>query len=138
MSHWIKAETKCSNRTILVGALSKMGISVLGENQTVATYGNKATAELVIGKNHSQTPVVGMARQENGNYSMIGDPYYATQESVRKFYGKTQQFQQELQKNYCVIDATTRLESEGFTIEENSEGVVNEQGKIQMLASRYV
>jgi len=114
-----------------------MGLDVLGQNESVEAEGWTEQAELIIGRNSSNQACVGMARQQDGNFSVIGDFYYAKSAEARKYYNKTKLFQDNLSRFYCVEKATQDLAEQGFTMEENPNGDLNAQGMVQMVACRY-
>ena len=120
-------------------ALKRMNIPIVGTNEDIQLYGQAAKAEVVIAREEGRA-TVGLARQEDGTYAIIGDFYHArdgeTQQLI-KYYRKDEVFMTELQTAYCIEQAKAKVEEIGFVIEENIEGVVGEDGTITMVAIGY-
>lgn len=132
MSHWTKIKLQLTDQNILVKALQRMGFNPEVGSFKISQYGQSDTANIKVGAN------VGLAKQADGTYSMIGDFYHSTGK-LKEYYGKSEKFQQDLSVAYGIEDAKQKLEDlgMGFEIEENAEGVIGKDGMIRMVAVSY-
>lgn len=132
MSHWTKIKLQLTDEEILQKALTRMGFKVETGRFTVSQYGQSGEASVRVDN------AVGFQRQQDGTFSMIGDFYHA-QGKLRNYYGKNEQFQQELNVAYGIEDAKQKLDDLGlgFEITENEEGVVGKDGMIRMVATSW-
>jgi Protein of unknown function (DUF1257) len=132
MSHWTKIKLQLTNKDILVKALQRMGLEPQVGKFNISQYGQSEESEIKVGGS------VGFNRQKDGTFSMVGDFYHASG-SVKKYYGKNQQFQQDLNVAYGIEDAKQKLEDlgMGFEIEENEQGIIGKDGMIRMVAVSY-
>lgn len=127
MSHWTKVTTKLRDKEILKKALTRMGLEYKEGEFTITQYGTSSKAEIKLDN------AVGLAVQEDGTYSMVGDFYHSHNSKLRKYYGKTNQFAADLSTAYAIEEASTRLEEQQFYCSENAEGQVGEDGLITMV-----
>lgn len=80
---------------------------------------------------------VGLSLQEDGTYSMVGDFYHSRTGGMRKYYGKNNQFTQDLQRDYAIEEAKQNLEEKQFFCTNNEEAEVGEDGMIRMTFESY-
>lgn len=141
MSHWCSVKLAVDDETILRKALARMGLQVLnttGKAEEVSLYNQKSQAEIVLAREGSNA-TVGLARQPDGTYQMVGDFWHAqeTTPKLRQYYSRVGAFQEDLQAAYCIEKAIGQVEDAGFTVDENYDGVVGEDGLITMVAVCY-
>jgi hypothetical protein len=132
MSHWTKIKLQLTDPSILQKALKRMGLESTTGNFTITQYGTSATAELRVDE------AVGFAKQADGTYSMVGD-FYHSRGALKKYYGKNEQFAQDLNVAYGIEDAKQKLEDlgMGFEITDNEDGVIGKDGMIRMVATSW-
>lgn len=131
MSHWVKIKLNLSDEEILQKALVRMGFKVEKGTFNIEAYGTNATASLRIDKS------VGLQKQADGNFSMVGDFYHGSNAKVKSYYNQAEKFQTELSTAYAIEDAAEKLSALGFEITENSEGVLGADGMIRMVATSW-
>lgn len=106
----------------------------------MSLYGQSAEAEFVLSREDDHASV-GLSRQEDGTFAMVGDFYHArvgpSAQKLREFYCKDELFKEKLQTAYCIEQAKAKVEEAGFFIEDNLEGVVGKDGMITMVACGY-
>ena len=127
MSHMIKAKINISNDSILKRSLTKMGLTFEEGNFAISQYGQKETAQLKFEN------ALGIQKQKDGTWMMVGDPYHCKNQKLRQYYGNQAKFDTELKTAYTIIETTEQLESMNFTCVENAEGTVNSSGKIRLV-----
>ena len=131
MSHFTKVKTKLTSKEYVKKALERMGLSVEEGNFTITQYGKSEGAELRVDN------AVGMARQKDGTWAMVGDFYHSKEKNLRKFYGNTGSFSKELSTGYAVEQTKGELSKNSFYCSSNSEGSVGADGKIRMTFESY-
>lgn len=99
---------------------------------TITEYGQSSAATIKVDKS------VGFAKQEDGNYAMVGDFYHASGK-LKEFYGANSKFTEQLNAAYGIEHAKKQLNDLGmdWTIEENEAGVIGKDGLIRMVAVSY-
>lgn len=133
MSHFTRVRTKLTSREYVKKALERMGLSVEEGNFTISQYGTSEKAEIRIDK------AVGLQRQKDGTWSMVGDFYHADRNKLRKYYGSTgnKKFTKELSTGYAVEQSKGELTNNHFYCSSNAEGKVGADGKIRMVFESY-
>lgn len=111
---------------MLKKALDRLGWKYEEGNFTISQYGQSSKAQIKF------SDAMGMSLQEDGTWSMVGDPYHHHGE-LRKYYGKSQEFARDLTSAYAISEATEALEEQNFYCVDNEKGVVGPDGKIKML-----
>jgi hypothetical protein len=131
MSHWTKVKLKVTDEATLVAALKRMGCpEVQTGTRTITQYGQSDTANVWV------DGAIGFKLETDGTYSMVGD-FYHSRGNFRKYYGRNQEFEKDLNVAYAVEDTKVKLDELGFEITENAEAVVGEDGMIRMVASSF-
>lgn len=135
MSHWTKVKTTVKNTEYVKKALERMGLQYEEGNFTIRQYGQQEKAEIRLAGS------VGLSRQADGTWAMVGDPYHVRRGEkngkLREYYGKANQFAQELGAAYAVEETKGELENHQFFCTENEEAQVGADGKIRMVFSQY-
>lgn len=131
MSHFTTVKTKLNNQSVLKKALKRMGYESEEGNFTITQYGTSQKAELKI------DDAVGLSRQEDGTYSMVGDFWHSKHSGLKKYYGNNDNFVKDLSTAYAVEDAFVNLEEQNFFCAENEEASIGEDGLITMTFERY-
>jgi hypothetical protein len=126
-----------NDNSILRRALKRMGFEVVAENTQVSQYGSTEKVELLLDKGNNGTGALGLSKQEDGTYSIVGDPYHCTNSKLRAFYGKQNDLSKKLGTAYAVEKVSARCEELGFSCEENSEATIGADGTIQMVFTSY-
>ena len=126
MSHYSKVKTSVKNKDLLKKALNRLGWAFEEGNFTITQYGTSSKAELKF------SDAVGMSLQEDGTWSLVGDPYH-DRGSLHKYYAKEKEFARDLGSAYAVTEASEALEEQNFYCVENEKGVVGPDGKIRMV-----
>lgn len=132
MSHWTKIKLQLTDEAILEKALARMGFKVETGTFKISQYGESGNASIRVDNS------VGFQKQSDGTFNMIGDFYHAGGK-LRQYYGKNEQFQQELNVAYGIEDAKQKLDDLGlgFEITENEQGIVGKDGMIRMVATSW-
>lgn len=130
MSHWTKVKTKLSSREYIKKALNRMGLDFVEGNHTITQYGTTEKAEIKLDS------AVGLSQQEDGTWAMVGDFWHSRNGKLRKYYGRAEQFSQELSTNYAIEQSKGELEEHQFYCTSNTEGKVGEDGLIRMTYER--
>lgn len=128
ISHFIKTKTSIKDRSMLKRALTKMGLTVQEGSFIISQYGTSEQAEICL-----EDRALGFQQQKDGTFMLVGDPYHCTNQKLRKYYGRQEQFELDIRTTYNVLEATEQLESMNFTCVENSQGTVGKNGKIKMI-----
>jgi len=135
MSHWTKAKTKLTEQSFIEKALTRMGFEFETGEFSISAEGTTEMAEIKLHNN------VGMQKQEDGTWAMVGDPYYIQKGGrngrLRDFYRKTDAFTEELSTAYTVEQVSETLEDQNFQCMENEAGDVGEDGLITMVFERW-
>jgi hypothetical protein len=130
VSHWTKVTTKIKDSEALKKALHRMGLDFQEGDFSITQYGTTEKAEIRL------DDAVGLSRQEDGTFSMVGDFYHSQNPKLSKYYGKTDQFSKDVDQAYAVEETILRMEEQQFFCAENPEAqVVN--GKVRMVFERY-
>lgn len=136
MSHWTKTQTKVSDKEVLEKALKRLGWEFEVGNFTVTQYGQSEKAEILLARDshNKNNGAVGLSLQKDGTWSMVGDPYHASNTSkMKQYYGKNEKFASELQTAYAIEEATGKLSDQGYYCSNNTEAKVGEDGMITMV-----
>jgi len=129
ISHYLSVKTTVKNPTYLKNALKRMGI-FFEEGNNLKIQSNGRTAEVDL----KMDQCIGMKRQQDGTWTLVGDPYYS--QRMKKYYTREKQFTSELNVAYGLEETKDVFESQGFFCSENSEAAVVDN-KIQMVYTRY-
>lgn len=135
MSHWIKTKCEVKDRGLLKKALTQLGWQFEEGTFIVEQYQKKEKAEILLAKDkqNKNANALGLSLQEDGTWSLVGDPYHCSDSHpLRKYYRNTDQFAKDLSLAYTIADAKERLEEEGFDCTDNDKAVVGPDGKIRM------
>jgi len=131
MSHWTKIQTKLREKDYLKKALTRMGLTFEEGSFTITQYGTTSKAEIRLDN------AVGLALQEDGTYSMVGDFYHSRNSKLNRYYGNNAKFTEELSTAYAVEQTKGSLEEQQFFCSENEAGKVGSDGMIRMVFERY-
>ncbi len=135
MSHWTKTRCEVKDKGLLKKAMKHLGWEFQEGNFVVEQYGSKEKAEFILAKDNAVADrnAVGLSLQEDGTWSMVGDPYHAPYNSpMRKYYSNGKKFADDLALAYTVVEAKERCEEQGFECIDNEQCVVGPDGKIRM------
>ena len=108
-----------------------MGLKAEEGNFTITQYGKSEKAEIKLDQ------AVGMSRQEDGTWAMVGDFYHAKERNLSKYYSRTNQFDTELSTKYAIEETKGELTKNHFYCSSNAEGAVGADGKIRMVFESY-
>ena len=126
MSHFTRIKTKLSSTEHLKKALTRMGLKFEEGNHTITQYGTSEKAEIKLDN------AVGFSRQEDGTFAMVGDFWHSTNTELRKYYGKTKQFDQDVSTAYAIEEVKTNLEGQNFFCTGNEAAEIGQDGLITM------
>jgi hypothetical protein len=131
MSHFTKVSTKVKDLEYIKKALTRMGLEFKEGEFNISWYGKTEKAEIQIDK------AVGLAKQADGTYSMVGDFYHSQNQKLRKYYGNNQGFAADLGTAYAVEQAKGELSQQQFYCSENENADIGSDGMIRMVFNRY-
>ena len=131
MSHFTTVRTKLNNQSTLKKALRRMGFESQEGDFAITQYGITERAQLKIDN------AVGLAREKDGTYSMVGDFWHSPNSKLKKYYGQNDQFVKDLSAAYAVEKAFFDLEEKNFFCTENDKAEVGEDGFITMTFESY-
>jgi len=135
MSHWTKIKTSMKNIEYVKAALKRLDFTYEEGKFVIRQYGQSETAQIRLAE------AVGLARQKDGTWAMIGDVYHVRSNEknskLRNYYSHNDQFQQDLSTAYAIEETKSELESAQFFCTENEQAVVGQDGKITMVFSQY-
>lgn len=137
MSHFVRLKTSVKSESVLRKALTRMGLAFEEGNFTITQYGTSDKAEFLLDKKNKS---VGLSKQKDGTYSMVGDFYHAPQGSkLSGYYGSTgnKKFQADLATAYSVEEAFLQMQEQGYYCSENEEATTGKDGKIRMVFTSY-
>jgi hypothetical protein len=129
MSHWTKIKTTLNSEEFIKKALTRMGIAFQEGNFNITQYGKSEKAEIKV------DDAVGLSRQEDGSWSMVGDFYHS--KKLSRYYNQGDRFNQDLTTAYSVEQVKSQLEEQQFYCSENSEAKIGQDGMVRMVYSRY-
>ena len=104
MSHWVRAKSKITDKEHLQQALDEMGIKHKEGGHVTGYQKEKADILLENGR-------VGLRQQEDGTYEMVGDFYYADSQKLKKYYGNTEKFIEDLQGQYMKVEVKEKMDN---------------------------
>jgi hypothetical protein len=107
-------------------ALTRMGLEFTEGNHTITQYGTSEKAEIKLDN------AVGFSRQEDGTFAMVGDFWHSKNKDLRKYYGKTKQFDKDISTSYAIEEAKSNMEAQNFFCTGNEAGEVGQDGLITM------
>lgn len=111
-----------------------MGLEYQEGEFTISEYGTSEKAQISLNKS------VGLALQEDGTWAMVGDFWHASSgpnaKKLKSFYGRNNEFNQELSTAYAVEETFVRLEEQQFFCTDNEEAEIGEDGFITMRFTR--
>ena len=131
MSHWTTVKTKLNDQSILKKALKRMGFEAQEGDHSITQYGTTDTAQLKL------DDAVGLSRQKDGTFAMVGDFWHSKNRSLKGYYGRNEKFVKELSTAYAVEEAFGTLEDQNFFCTENEKAEVGEDGLITLTFERY-
>ncbi len=131
MSHWTTVKTKLNNQSVIRKALKRMGLEAQEGDFTITQYGTTEAAQLRI------DDAVGLARQKDGTYAMVGDFWHSGDRKLKGYYGRNEKFVKDLSTAYAVEEAFTNLEEQNFFCTENEKAEIGEDGLITINFERY-
>ena len=131
MSHWTTVKTKLNNQSTLRKALKRMGFEAQEGDFKITQYGTTESAQLKIDE------AVGLARQKDGTYAMVGDFWHSPNRNLKGYYGNNERFVKELSTAYAVEEAFIGLEQGNFFCTENEKAVEGEDGLITLTFESY-
>lgn len=126
MSHFTKIKTKLASTEHLKKALTRMGYTFNEGNHTITQYGKSEKAEIKLDN------AVGFSRQADGTFAMVGDFWHSKQQSLKKYYGKVDQFNQDLSTSYAIEETKSNLEAANFFCTANEAAEAGQDGLITM------
>ena len=112
-------------------ALTRMGLTFTEGDHKITQYGTTEKAQIKL------DDAVGLSRQEDGTWAMVGDFYHSRNQNLRKYYGHTEGFNADLGTSYAVEQAKGQLEEQQFYCSENEEAKTGQDGLIRMVFERY-
>jgi hypothetical protein len=127
MSHYVKVQTSIKNDSLLKKSLKRMGLYFEEGEFQITQYGTTEKAQIKFEN------ALGLQKQQDGTWSLVGDPYHCNNKKLRAYYRNTSQFNQELKVAYSILDTTKQLEGMNFACTENAQGSVGPNGKIKMV-----
>ena len=130
MSHWTTVKTKLNNQTTVRKALKRMGFEAQEGNFKITQYGTTESAQLKLDE------AVGLARQKDGTFAMIGDFWHSNNRALKSYYNNGEKFVQNLSTAYAVEEAFGTLEDQNFFCSENEEAEIGEDGLITLTFQR--
>lgn len=139
MSHWVRCKMKVTSEATLKKALQRVGWEFEEGTFEISNYGQSAEAKILLGR-HKDTsnPVMGLAQQKDGTWSLVGDPYYVKSSSpIRKYYQQTGKFSRDLQNAYALEDGIQKIKDLGFYCCENESAQEDAEGKVSMVFESY-
>ena len=125
MSHIVKAKLSINNESVLKKALTRMGLNY--EEGEFALTGTNQKVQLLLERDH-----LGLQRQQDQSFMLVGDPYYCQNAKLRKYYNHVEQFDRDVKTAYAVVETTEQLETMGFVCTDNAEGKVK-NNKVRMV-----
>ena len=131
MSHWTTVKTKLNDMSVLKKALKRMGLESQEGEFPITQYETTEIAQLKI------DDAVGLSRQEDGTFALIGDFWHSTNRKLKSYYGNNEKFATDLSTAYSVENAFADLESKNFFCTENEKAEVGEDGFITMTFESY-
>ena len=133
MSHFTKIKTKLTSTEYIKKALDRMGVSYEEGNFTITQYGKSEKAEIKMDN------AVGLSRQKDGTWAMVGDFYHSKSANLRKYYGygNNNRFSSELSTSYAIEQTKSELEAQQFSCTDNAEAAVGKDGLIRMTYESY-
>lgn len=81
---------------------------------------------------------LGLQKQQDGSWMLVGDPYHCQNQKLRNYYGKQAQFDKDLKISYAITEAKEQLEQMNFQCVENEAGTVGPSGKIRVIFQSLV
>jgi len=123
----IKIKSSLTNDNLLKKALTKMGLTFEEGNFKITQYGQTEKAQIKFEN------ALGLQKQEDGTWSLVGDPYHCSNQKLRKYYGHTNLFNTEVQTAYTVVETKQKMEEMNFVCTENEQGNVGQNQKIKMV-----
>lgn len=133
MSHWCKVSTSLRDLSIAEKALKRMGLEVTSRNTRISAEGKSRIAELSLDTSNQ----LGLARENDGSLSIVGDPYYTRNSKLKSYYSKLDLLTKELNTAYAIEEAVSKVEEVGFQITENLEGIIDPDGFIYITAESF-
>jgi hypothetical protein len=131
MSHWTTVKTKLNDQATLRKALKRMGFETQEGDFKITQYETTEAAQLKIDE------AVGLARQEDGTFAMVGDFWHSPNRKLKIYYGNNEKFVKELSTSYAIEEAFVGLEQKNFFCTENENATVGEDGFITLTFERY-
>lgn len=133
MSHWTTVKTKLNDQTTVRKALKRMGLEAQEGDFSITQYGKTEPAQLKLDE------AVGLARQKDGTFAMVGDFWHSQNRDLKKYYGPdgNETFVKELSTSYAVEEAFIGLEQQNFFCSENEKATIGEDGLITLTFERY-
>jgi len=132
MSHFTTVKTTLNNQSILKKALERMGFKVQEGDFTITQYKISESAQLKI------DDAVGLSRQKDGSYAMVGDFWHSPNSKLKKYYGHNDDFVKDLSTAYAVESAFADLEGKNFFCADNKKAEVGEDGFITLTFENYL
>jgi hypothetical protein len=110
-----------------------MGLEVTSRNTRISAEGKSRIAELSLDTSNQ----LGLARENDGSLSIVGDPYYTRNSKLKSYYSKLDLLTKELNTAYAIEEAVSKVEEVGFQITENLEGIIDPDGFIYITAESF-
>lgn len=130
MSHFVKAKTAITDRSLLKKALQRLGWEFQEGNFKITQYGTTSKAEIKF------SDALGLTMEEDGTYSMIGDPYHhrdtGGKNGLEKYYRQEKKFAADLGTAYAIEEAKQKLEEMQFNWTDNTDAKVGSDGQITL------
>jgi len=131
VSHFTKIRTKLRDEQFVRKALERMGISFQEGSFTITAEGQNADAQFKLDKQ------VGLARQKDGTFAMVGDFYYSRNQNLKQYYYDNKKFNTDLSTAYAIEEDKYNFEEQSFHCTENVDGEIGEDGLIHMTYERW-
>ena len=107
-----------------------MGLEYQEGNFSITQYNQTEKAEIKLDQ------AVGLSRQEDGTWAMVGDFYHASSQQLKNYY-HTHIFDRELGTAYAIEQSKAALEEQSFFCSENETAEVGSDNLIHMVYERY-
>lgn len=131
MSHWTTVKTKLNNQSRLKKALKRMGFEAQEGSFPITQYSTTENAQLKL------DDAVGLSRQKDGSFAMIGDFWHSQNRALKKYYGSNDLFVKDLSAAYAVEGAFEGLEGQNYFCTENEKAEIGEDGLITLTFENY-
>ncbi len=138
MSHMTRAATTIKDGEILKKAFKRLGWEFEEGKFNINLYGKQETAEFLLARDtyNKSNGAVGLSKQADGTYAMVGDPYHAGHNpKISKYYRKEKDFAVDLQVAYAQEEAIQKMTEQSYYM--SSETTDAEGNLVMTFESMY-